>query len=142
MLTTPIVAGDRGARRERQSKYVSAHAVSILYDTILIALRTYQTEDGSVPFDEWLADLRDVQARARIRARLARVQAGNFGDCKSVGDGVQELRIDHGPGYRVYLSRQGPVVVLLLCGSDKSRQRGGIKLALKYLNDWRERGEL
>ena len=128
-------------RRERESAQASVHAVSILYDTILIALRTYQTEEGSVPFDEWLADLRDVQARARIRARLARVQTGNFGDCKPVVDGVQELRIDHGPGYRVYLSRQGPVVVLLLCGSDKSRQRGGIKLALRYLNDWRERGE-
>src|SRR5690606_1075118 len=100
------------------------------------------TADSKVPFDEWLANLRDVQARARIRARLARVQAGNFGDCKPVGEGVQELRIDHGPGYRVYLSRQGPVVALLLCGSDKSRQRGGIKLALRYLNDWRERGEL
>ena len=135
------MTGDRGARRERKSAQASVHVDGILYDTILTTLRTYQTEEGSVPFDEWLADLRDVQARARIRARLARVQAGNFGDCKPVGDGVQELRIDHGPGYRVYLSRQGPVVVLLLCGSDKSRQRGGIKLALRYLNDWRERGE-
>ena len=142
MLTTPVVRWDRGARRERNSESASAHVIGILYDTMLITLRTYQTEEGSVPFDEWLANLRDVQARARIRARLARVQAGNFGDCKPVGDGVQELRIDHGPGYRVYLSRQGPVVVLLLCGSDKSRQRGGIKLALRYLNDWRERGEL
>lgn len=76
-----------------------------------------------------------MQARARIRARLARVQAGNFGDCRPLRDGVQELRIDHGPGYRVYLSRQGPVVVLLLCGSDKSGQRGAINSALAYLND-------
>lgn len=68
-------------------------------------------------------------------------QAGDFGDCKPLREGVLELRIDHGPGYRVYLSRQGPVVVLLLCGSDKSRQRGEIKRALAYLNDWRERGE-
>lgn len=107
----------------------------------MVTLRTYQMADGRVPFDEWLADLKDVQARARIRARLARVQAGNFGDCKPLREGVQELRIDHGPGYRIYLSRQGPVVVLLLCGSDKSGQRGAIKRALAYLNDWRERGE-
>ena len=107
----------------------------------MVTLRTYQMADGRSPFDEWLADLKDVQARARIRARLARVQAGNFGDCKPLREGVQELRIDHGPGYRIYLNRQGPVVVLLLCGSDKSGQRGAIKHALAYLNDWRERGE-
>ena len=68
---------------------------------MLIELRTYLTADERAPFDEWLAALRDVQARARIRARLARVQAGNFGDFKPLQDGVQELRIDHGPGYRV-----------------------------------------
>ena len=85
--------------------------------------------------------MRDVQARAQIRARLARVQAGNFGDFKPLQDGVQELRIDHGPGCRVYLSRQGPVVVLLLCGSDKSGQAAAIKQAVAYLKDWRKRGE-
>jgi putative addiction module killer protein len=106
-----------------------------------IELRTYLTADERAPFDEWLAALRDVQARARIRARLARVQAGNFGDFKPLLDGVQELRIDHGPGYRVYLSRQGPVVVLLLRGSDKSGQAAAIKQALTYLKDWRKRGE-
>ena len=63
----------------------------------MIELRTYLTADDRAPFDEWLAALRDVQARARIRARLARVQAGNFGDFKPLQDGVQELRIDHGP---------------------------------------------
>ena len=79
----------------------------------MIELRAYLAADQRAPFDEWLAALRDVQARARIRARLARVQSGNFGDFKPLQDGVQELRIDHGPGYRVYLSRQGPVVVAL-----------------------------
>lgn len=107
----------------------------------MITLRTYLTVDGRAPFDEWLATLKDVQARARIRARLARVQTGNFGDFKPLQDGVQELRIDHGPGYRVYLSRQGPIVVLLLCGSDKSGQAKAIKLAVAFLNDWRKRGE-
>ena len=106
----------------------------------MIELRTYLTTDDRAPFDEWLAAFRDVQARAESE-RVARVQAGNFGDFKSLQDGVQELRIDHGPGYRVYLSRHGPVVVLLLCGSDKSGQAAAIKQAVAYLNDWRKRGE-
>jgi putative addiction module killer protein len=80
-------------------------------------------------------------ARTRIAARLARVEAGNFGDCKPVREGVMELRIDHGPGYRVYLSRQGPVVVLLLCGSNKNDQDRAINQAIDYLNDWKERGK-
>ena len=106
----------------------------------MITLKTYQKANGSAPFEDWLADLKDIQARARIRARLARVEAGNFGDCKSLYGGVQELRVDHGPGYRIYLSRQGLAVVLLLCGSDKSGQRVAIKRALSYLHDWRKRG--
>ena len=71
------------------------------------------------------------------------MRLGNLGDCKSLSDGVQELRIDYGPGYRVYLSRQGPVVVvvLLLCGSDKNDQRKAIKQAIEYLKDWKQRGE-
>jgi len=68
------------------------------------------------------------------------VQAGNFGDCKSLRDGVMELRIDFGPGYRVYFSRQGPVLVLLLCGSDKSDQDRAIREAVKFLDDWKSRG--
>ena len=119
----------------------AARPDGIFWSTIVIELQTYLTADERAPFDEWLAALRDVQARARIRARLARVQAGNFGDVKPLQDGVQELRIDHGPGYRVYLSRQGPVDVLLLCGSDKSGQAAAIKQAVAYLNDWRKRGE-
>lgn len=103
-------------------------------------LRIYLTADGRAPFEEWLSALRDVTARARIRARLARVQAGNMGDCKPLRDGVQELRIDHGPGYRVYLTRQGAVLVLLLCGSDKAEQDRAIRQAVDYLNDWKNRG--
>ena len=105
-----------------------------------MGLRIYLTADGRAPFEEWLSALRDVTARARIRARLARVQAGNMGDCKPLRDGVQELRIDHGPGYRVYLSRQGAVLVLLLCGSDKAEQDRAIRQAVDYLNDWKNRG--
>ena len=104
-------------------------------------LRIYTEAAGRVPFNDWLADLKDVKARAIIRARLLKVQMGNLGDCKPLRDGVQELRIDYGPGYRAYLSRQGPVLVLLLCGSDKSGQDRAIKQAIDYLNDWKQRGK-
>ena len=92
-------------------------------------------------FDTWLSGLRDRRAVARIAARLDRRAAGNPGDVEPVGEGVSELRINYGPGYRVYLSRQGPVLVLLLCGSDKSDQNRAIKQAVDYLNDWKERGK-
>ncbi len=104
-------------------------------------IRIYTDTAGRSPFEEWLAALKDVQGRARIRARLVRLQTGNFGDCKPLREGLQELRIDHGPGYRVYLSRQGPVLVLLLCGSDKSAQDKAIHQALAYLADWKQRGD-
>ncbi|WP_332775998.1 type II toxin-antitoxin system RelE/ParE family toxin [Polaromonas sp.] len=104
-------------------------------------IRIYTDETGRAPFEEWLNALKDAQGRARIRARVTRLQAGNFGDCKPLRDGVLELRIDHGPGYRVFLSRQGPVIVLLLCGSDKNEQDKTIKQALTYLADWKKRGK-
>lgn len=103
-------------------------------------IRIYTNSDGHAPFESWLNELPDRIARAKIRARLTRVEAGNMGDCKPLRDGVQELRIDHGAGYRVYLSRQGAVLVLLLCGSDKSDQKREIARAIEYLNDWKERG--
>ena len=104
-------------------------------------LRIYTTEDGEKPFSRWLEDLKDTKTRAIIRARLTKVQAGNLGDCKPLRDGVQELRIDYGPGYRVLLSRQGPVLVLLLCGTDKGDQRRAIEQAIAYLADWKQRGK-
>ena len=103
-------------------------------------VRTYTDLTGKAPFSAWLLALKDRQARARILARLARLEAGNMGDCKPLRDGVQELRIDHGQGYRVYLSRQGDVLVLLLCGSDKGDQGRAIRQAIGYLNDWKQRG--
>lgn len=67
----------------------------------------FRTHDGRVPFEVWLGELRDGRAVARILARIARVRSGNLGDCKSIGAGVFELRVDHGPGYRVYLGQHG-----------------------------------
>lgn len=104
-------------------------------------LKIYTDTQGNAPFEKWLHGLKDIQARAKIRARLARVEAGNFGDCKALREGVQELKLDYGPGYRVLLSRQGDEVVLLLCGSDKSDQGRAIKQAIEYLNDWKKRGK-
>ena len=103
-------------------------------------IRIYTDSEGHAPYEYWLEALPDRLARAKIRARLARIEAGNMGDCKPLRDGVQELRIDKGPGYRVYLSRQGPVLVLLLCASDKADQDRAIRQAIEYLSDWKQRG--
>jgi putative addiction module killer protein len=99
----------------------------------------YQTAAGERPFVRWLARLGDRQARARIEARLARVAAGNPGDVERVGEGVLELRVDWGPGYRVYFSEFGQAIVLLLCGGDKRTQQRDIKRAKDYLQDYKER---
>lgn len=86
-------------------------------------------------FANWLDGLRDIQARARIQARLARLAAGNLGDVKPVGGGVSELRIDYGPGYRVYYTQRGNEVVILLAGGDKKTQAADIKTALRLANN-------
>lgn len=78
----------------------------------------------SDPFDLWLVGLRDRQARAGIATRIRRLSLGNPGDVKPVGEGLSEMRIDYGPGYRVYFMQRGPLVLLLLCGGDKSSQEG------------------
>ena len=104
-----------------------------------IELRYYQTVAGEQPFVEWLRALKDRQARTRIEARIARVAVGNFGDTEPVGEGVLELRIDWGPGYRVYFARLGQVVVLLLCGGDKRTQQKDIDRAKTYFEDYKAR---
>jgi putative addiction module killer protein len=82
-------------------------------------------------FKEWAGGLRDLKARARIDARIRRAEGGNLGDVKSVGDGVSEMRIDYGPGYRLYFTRRGLELIVLLCGGDKSTQAADIKRAQK-----------
>jgi len=99
----------------------------------------YRTVDGRLPLEEWLASLHDERALARILVRLDRVRLGNFGDCRSVGEGIQELRIDYGPGYRVYFWQLGSTIVLLLCGGDKDSQATDIDLAKNYWNEYRRR---
>jgi len=104
-----------------------------------VELRYYQTSSGEQPFVEWLKGLDDRQARTRIEARLARVVIGNLGDVGPVGEGVMELRIDWGPGYRVYFARVGQVIVLLLCGGDKRTQQRDINRAKEYFEDYKAR---
>jgi putative addiction module killer protein len=86
-----------------------------------------QTEE----FANWLRALRDIKARAKISARLRIAQGGNLGDCQAVGEGVSEMRVHFGPGYRVYFTRTGDIVYLLLVGGDKSSQKRDIKLAIE-----------
>ena len=94
----------------------------------------YETEDGQLPFKNWLMSLRDKVIVARIYARLARVELGNFGDAKPVGNGVMELRLVFGSGYRIYYGIDGEKLVILLSGGDKSSQDKDIKLAQHYWN--------
>jgi putative addiction module killer protein len=99
----------------------------------------YLTPKGVDVFQAWLDHLADAAAVARIIARLDRVQNGNFGDCKPVGNGVWELRIDYGPGYRVYYTMVGYRVILLLCGGDKRRQSAEIRRAIAMREDYDKR---
>lgn len=85
----------------------------------------------TIVFDSWFKRLRDRQAHAKIMNRIDRVRHGNFGDIRPVGEGVSELRIDYGPGYRVYFIQKGAVLVLLLCGGDKRTQDKDIVAAKK-----------
>ena len=99
-------------------------------------LLNYETEDGKCPFEEWLLGLRDVAARAIIRKRLNRVRLGNLGNTRSLGSGVSELKIDFGPGYRVYYGEDGPKIVVLLVGGDKGSQERDIEKAKSFWEDY------
>ena len=92
----------------------------------------------SATFESWLVGLKDRQARLRVISRIERLSAGNPGDVKPVGAGVSELRLDHGPGYRVYFMQRGGLVIVLLAGGDKRTQEADIKLAIKIAQDWKE----
>jgi putative addiction module killer protein len=92
-----------------------------------------------MPLQELAKIIESVNARARIRVRINRIRLGNFGDCKSVGSGVSEFRIDYRPGYRVYFGRVGEKLVLLLCGGSKKNQEKDIKLAKEYWFNYKRR---
>jgi putative addiction module killer protein len=96
----------------------------------------YRDTAGKEPFTDWLRGLRDPSTRRRILQRLFRLENGNFGDCKLVGDGVSELRFFFGPGYRIYFGEDGDTIVVLLCGGDKSSQHKDIRQAQTYLKEY------
>jgi putative addiction module killer protein len=98
----------------------------------------YKDERGKNPFRNWLDKLKDKKAAAMIDARLTRVRIGNLGHWRSVGQGVKELKIDFGPGYRVYFGEDGEKIIVLLIGGDKTTQVKDIKLAQSYWVDYLE----
>lgn len=102
-------------------------------------LKVYTDPNGKEPFLEWLYALKDKKTRNRILRRLDRVEDGNFGDHKGIGDGVSELRLFFGAGYRVYFAEDGDVLVILLCGGDKSSQDKDIVRAKAYWEDYQRR---
>ena len=102
-------------------------------------LQEYVNSGGINYFLKWLSNLRDIKARAKIRVRLNRIRLGNFGDAKSVGNGIFELRIQYGPGYRVYFAKVDNIIVLLLCGGTKSMQNKDIHHAKLYWEDYQRR---
>lgn len=104
-----------------------------------ITVSVYQMAKGKTPFLDWLGSLKDRRARARIRVRLDKVRMGNFGDCKSVGGGVNEFKIDYGPGYRVYYGKRGSNIVVLLAGGTKKGQEKDIKKAIEYWKDFKSK---
>ncbi len=101
----------------------------------VIEIRKFRRTDGVVPFDRWMARLRDARAKARILVQLDRLRVGLPGDWQAIGGGVFELRIREGKGYRVYFAREGATVVVLLCAGEKSTQSGDIERAKSH---WRE----
>lgn len=104
-------------------------------------IRLYHEPDGRCPFAEWYRSLKDKKTQAFVDYRLSRIEAGTLGDYKSLGEGVFELRIHYGPGWRIYFARAGARIVLLLCGSDKSSQPQQIRNAKAYWKEYQQQME-
>jgi putative addiction module killer protein len=102
-------------------------------------IRHYTTKEGVDPVQDWLKELADVKARVAVLRRIDRLAGDNFGDCKFCRDGVWELRIDLGPGYRIYYAAAGRTIVVLLLGGSKRSQASDIRLAVRYWQDYRRR---
>lgn len=100
---------------------------------------TYQTEEGAIPLTRWFAKLNDARAIVKIKARIVRIGQGNFGDYKSLDGGLYELRVDYGPGYRLYYCFEGTRIVLLLCAGDKRTQSRDIAQAREYKQEFERR---
>ena len=101
-------------------------------------IRIYQSANGKAPFEDWIQNLKDKKAKAILFQRIDRIRLGNFGDCKSLGSGVYELRVSWGPGFRIYYGLEGRSIVLLLCGGDKSSQKKDISRAYQLWKEFRK----
>jgi putative addiction module killer protein len=101
-------------------------------------LQFYRTPNGREPFNEWYRSIRDPNTKYRIQIRLERLKDGNRGDCRSVGEGVFELRLHYGSGYRIYFGEVHHMVILVLCGGDKSSQQRDIERAKTYWSEYKE----
>ena len=124
-------------RRERQIKRSDEHGKALPF----VAYRLHQAMievRQTAEYAKWFASLRDLKARARIDVRIRRLSLGNPSDVKPVGEGVSELRVDYGPGYRVYFAQRGQIVALLLCGGDKRTQDRDIERAKALAREWKE----
>lgn len=104
-----------------------------------LELELYESTNGKRPFEVWFKEIKEAHTRAKILTRLDRLKLGNFGDCKTLQNGVSELRIHYGPGIRVYYGKIGNKVILLLCGGDKGSQSKDISKAKEYLKDYQSR---
>jgi putative addiction module killer protein len=104
-------------------------------------IRHYLSSTGRDPYQSWLDRLKDLRARVAIQRRVDRIAAGHFGDHKPCRAGVWEVRVDVGPGYRIYYARDGRTIGLLLCGGDKSTQAADVDTAVKYWMDYQRRSE-
>ena len=102
-------------------------------------IREYISREGKAIFTDWWRKLRDRQAREKIHIQIDRLALGNTGDYKSLGNGLYELRIHYGPGYRVYYGKTGKHIILILCGGNKASQRQDVNLAKQYWEDYRRR---
>jgi putative addiction module killer protein len=103
----------------------------------MITVFHYVQDNGHVPFDEWWETLRDKRVKTQVLRRLRQLEAGNWGDSVSGGEGVIELRIKEGPGHRIYCGRYGDTIVILLCGGDKSTQPADLRRAKRYWAEWK-----
>jgi putative addiction module killer protein len=100
----------------------------------------YEDEHGNEPFSEWFKGLKDIKGKERIGTRIRRLSEGLYGDCESVGEGVSELRMFFGPGYRIYFGEEADNIVILLCGGNKSSQKEDIKTAKRYWKEYKDHG--
>ncbi len=100
----------------------------------------YQDENGNEPYLNWLESIKGKQTKARIQIRVRRLQNGLYGDCQTIGEGVFELRLFFGSGYRVYFGQDDDRIIILLCGGDKSTQKKDIKTAQIYWKDYQSNG--